>query len=342
MARELRRHNESVRFALLAVAALAALSLLASSASAGGGSSESSLQFGYGKNVRYARAIKFCNVYRAEARLRECLTKQLFKLVLESHDSAQELPRIDAYVASSGGYLQRSCHVLMHSVGRRYGARGAPDDRAPARLPPAHERRELLRRLRTRAAHVPRAADRRAQPRGGGGACDGAPTRYQRYSCIHGFGHAYMRLYGEQLPFALHACRLLGPKSAADCAAGAFHDYWIAVSGPRQREAAAKLITSPRVLCAKRPAASCAAAGTAPCSSARRRSPCRRRRRARRVPRTDGSSTAGASPQPSSSAADDPFSRDGPLRRAARRRRRQLRPRRARRPTSRRAPAASG
>ena len=122
MARELRRHNESVRLALLPVAALAALSLLASSASAGGGTGESSLQFGYGKDVRYARAIKFCNVYRADSRLRECLTKQLFELVLESHDSAHELPRIDAYAARTGGYLQRSCHVLMHGVGRRYAA----------------------------------------------------------------------------------------------------------------------------------------------------------------------------------------------------------------------------
>ena len=51
-------------------------------------------------------------------------------------------------------------------------------------------------------------------------ACDGAETRYQRYSCIHGEGHAYMRLDGEQLPFALHACTALGKENAPDCAAG--------------------------------------------------------------------------------------------------------------------------
>jgi hypothetical protein len=81
-------------------------------------------------------------------------------------------------------------------------------------------------------------------------ACNGAPTRYQRYSCTHGFGHAYMRLYGEQLPFALHACKLLGPNSAADCAAGAFHDYWIAVAGLDNARHLARLVTSPRKLCA--------------------------------------------------------------------------------------------
>ena len=29
--------------------------------------------------------------------------------------------------------------------------------------------------------------------------CGGAGTRYQEYSCIHGFGHAFMRIYGDPL-----------------------------------------------------------------------------------------------------------------------------------------------
>jgi hypothetical protein len=250
MAREVRRHNDPVRLALVAVATLAALSLLASSASAGGGGSESSLQFGYGKDVRYARAIKFCNVYRAETRLRECLTKQLFDLVLESHDSAHELPRIDAYVASAGGYLQRSCHVLMHGVGRRYAAAvHVTIGRLLDYLPHTNDANcsagfghGLLMYLAPQIGSL--SPDEAAK------ACNGAPTRYQRYSCTHGFGHAYMRLYGEQLPFALHACKLLGAKSAADCAAGAFHDYWIAVAGLDNARHLATLVTSPRKLCA--------------------------------------------------------------------------------------------
>ena len=205
-----------MRFAPVAVATLAALSLLASSASAGGGPGESSLQFGYGKNVRMARAIKFCNVYRAEAQLRGCLTKQLFQLVLQSHDSAQELPRIDAYVASSGGYLQRSCHVLMHGVGRRYAAAvHLTIGRLLDYLPHTNDANcsagfghGLLMYLAPQIGSL--------SPEEAAKACNGAPTRYQRYSCTHGFGHAYMRLYGEQLPFALHACKLLGPRSAAD------------------------------------------------------------------------------------------------------------------------------
>ena len=253
MAREVRSHNDPVRFALLAVAVLAALSLLASSASAGGGPGDSSLQFGYGKNVRMARAIKFCNVYGAEAQLRECLTKQLFQLVLESHDSAQELPRIDAYVASSGGYLQRSCHVLMHGVGRRYGAAvHLTIGRLLDYLPHTNDANcsagfghGLLMYLAPQIGSL--------SPEEAANACNGAPTRYQRYSCTHGFGHAYMRLYGEQLPFALHACKLLGPEERGRLRGRRVPRLLDRGSGTGQREASRRsLVTSPAKLCPAR------------------------------------------------------------------------------------------
>ena len=60
-----------------------------------------------------------------------------------------------------------------------------------------------------------------------------------------------MRLYSEQLPFALHSCRLLGPANAPDCAAGAFHDYWIAVAGLDDTHRPATSSPLPRVLCAR-------------------------------------------------------------------------------------------
>ena len=61
--------------------------------------------------------------------------------------------------------------------------------------------------------------------------CGGARTRYQEYSCIHGFGHAFMRIYGDEIEPALKLCRALGERAAADCAQGAYHDYWFAVAG---------------------------------------------------------------------------------------------------------------
>ena len=61
--------------------------------------------------------------------------------------------------------------------------------------------------------------------------CGGARTRYQEYSCVHGFGHAFMRIYGDELEPALKLCGELGERAAADCAQGAYHDYWFAVVG---------------------------------------------------------------------------------------------------------------
>jgi hypothetical protein len=237
----------SVRLLSIAIAALA----LAGSASAGGGAGDSNMAFGYGKNVRYSHALKFCDIYRGDAALRSCLSNQLFKLVLSSHDSANELPRIDAYVAKAGGFVQANCHILMHAVGRRYGAAvHLTIDRLLDYLPRTNNANcsagfghGLLIHLAPQIGAL--------SPDEAATACDRAATRYQKYSCVHGFGHAYMRLYAEQLPFALHACRLLGSDKAADCAAGAFHDYWIAISGLDKTHRPKNLITSPRVLCAK-------------------------------------------------------------------------------------------
>ena len=236
-----------VRLLSIVIAALA----LTGSASAGGGAGDSNTDFGYGKNVRYSHALKFCDIYRGDAALRSCLSNQLFKLVLSSHDSANELPRIDAYLAKAGGFAQRNCHLLMHEVGRRYGAAvHLTIGRLLDYLPRTNNANcsagfghGLLIYLAPQVGAL--------SPDEAASACDNAATRYQKYSCVHGFGHAYMRLYGEQLPFALHACRLLGSDKAADCAAGAFHDYWIAVSGLDKTRRPANLITSPRILCAK-------------------------------------------------------------------------------------------
>ena len=61
--------------------------------------------------------------------------------------------------------------------------------------------------------------------------CKTATTRMQRYSCVHGFGHAFMRLNGDEIQPALELCSQLGAASAPDCAQGAFHDYWFAAKG---------------------------------------------------------------------------------------------------------------
>ena len=100
---------------------------------------------------------------------RSCLIDQATLLVEHTNDPANELPRIDAYVHSVGGWLQGNCHVLMHSVGRRYGKTRARDADQPPELPAEDERPGLLGRLRPRDADRARPADPEARPEGCGG-----------------------------------------------------------------------------------------------------------------------------------------------------------------------------
>jgi hypothetical protein len=85
--------------------------------------------------------------------------------------------------------------------------------------------------------------------------CTDAGTRYQRYSCTHGFGHAFMRIHGDRLAPALALCRALGARAAPDCAQGAYHDYWFAVIGADDATLPGRAVTDPRVLCAAQPPA---------------------------------------------------------------------------------------
>ena len=232
---------------LVAAATAAAAGLTATAAFAGGGFQGPT--FGYGRYIREARAFRFCENF--PARYRSCLSDQALWLVVHTHDPAHELPRIDRYAHSVGGFLNNNCHILMHPVGRRYARR-------------IHL---TLARLRD---YLPRTNDPgcsagfahglimylgpqivRMGPKGAAAACRKAATRYQRYSCVHGLGHAYMRLFGELVSPSVAACAALGPADAADCAQGAFHDYWIAVAGLDQTHRPADTTTSPRKLCGR-------------------------------------------------------------------------------------------
>jgi hypothetical protein len=92
-----------------------------------------------------------------------------------------------------------------------------------------------------------------ARPREAATVCADARTRFQRYSCVHGFGHAFMRLYEDQLEPALELCSALGSNEAPDCAQGAYHDYWFAVLGADDAILSEKPVTDPRRLCGTQP-----------------------------------------------------------------------------------------
>src|SRR3954451_21101065 len=81
--------------------------------------------------------------------------------------------------------------------------------------------------------------------------CEGLPTRLRQFTCVHSLGHALMRGYHETLPLAVRACTRLGAAHAADCAQGAFHDYWIALRGADETQSPVHAVRSPRKLCAQ-------------------------------------------------------------------------------------------
>src|SRR5919197_3349977 len=106
------------------IVAVAAASLLANPAVALGSGGLGDAEFGNGKYPLESRTFSGCARFTATLPFfRSCLIDQATLLVEHTDDPANELPRIDAYVHTVGGWLQGNCHVLMHTVGRRYGAR---------------------------------------------------------------------------------------------------------------------------------------------------------------------------------------------------------------------------
>ena len=220
-----------VRSALVIVAVLASAPV----ALAGGG--PEGPRFGYGPQVNEARAVLFCDALKARPRAQQtCLVTQLLRLVRRTNDPAAELPRIDRYAHSTGGLLLQSCHILMHSVGQRFAAGrklslGDLNDVLPRSNDPSCSAGFAHGLIIYLGPQLDRAGPRAAEA-----ACSKVATRYRRYSCVHGLGHAYMRLSGERFAVALKACTVLGPVNAPDCAQGVFHDYWITLGDRPQAQ----------------------------------------------------------------------------------------------------------
>ena len=180
-----------------------------------------------------------------------CYAKALLAAVEASGDPAREVPRLDAQTRAAGGFVAAACHVLMHSVGRTY------------------TRRHRVT-LATLQRYLPRSNDSgcsagfghglimalgpqimRAGPEGALKTCLQLATRVRQYTCVHGLGHAYMRMFSDDLKYALPRFRALGPAAAPDCAQGAFHDYWISRSGRDGTKKAPGASSSPRVVCGR-------------------------------------------------------------------------------------------
>jgi hypothetical protein len=198
--------------------------------------------------------VEYCGEF-ADDDARQCYSREFLALMDGQKDPRPAVARITDAARSESGFLLENCHVVMHTVGRTY-ARDAgvtlaslmnylPADNDPGC--PAGFAHGLV----TGVAPDIDASN----PREAASACDGAATRFQRYSCVHGFGHAFMRLYDDQLEPALELCTALGPGSAPDCAQGAYHDYWFAVVGADEAVIEGEVVKDPYRLCAAQPEA---------------------------------------------------------------------------------------
>ena len=212
------------------------------------------LDAGEGRSGAPARVIEPRQCRRlADDQARACYA-QVFEAMLDPRsDPRPVVGTISDMAWSEGGFLLANCHGVMHSVGRAYA-------------------RDAGLTLATLMRYLPRTNDPGcsagfahglvtavapdidpAHPREAAAVCADAGTRYQRYSCTHGFGHAFMRIYADRLGPALGLCRALGPRFAADCAQGAYHDYWFAAVGVDDAKLPEGAVTDPRRLCRAQP-----------------------------------------------------------------------------------------
>jgi hypothetical protein len=189
----------------------------------------------------------------SEEDARGCYARAFSAMVGTERDPRPVVETIADMAWSQGGFLLENCHGVMHTVGRHYARRGGvtlatlmnylPKSNDPGC--PAGFAHGLVTAV---GPDIDTGDPERAVT-----VCGEAGTRYQRYSCIHGLGHAFMRIYADNLSPALGLCAELGPRAAPDCAQGAYHDYWFAAIGADDATLPDGAVTDPRRLCGAQP-----------------------------------------------------------------------------------------
>ncbi|MBE2320007.1 hypothetical protein DVA67_028845 [Solirubrobacter sp. CPCC 204708] len=185
---------------------------------------------------------------------RACYSRELAAIVNGAGDPLAAVEGItQAAYADQGGFLLANCHGIMHTVAREYALRtGLKLDKLMDSLPRTNDPGCSAGYAHGLVTAVAPEIER-AGPKVANRLCANSETRYQRYSCTHGFGHAFMRLNNEAIAPSLQMCEELGSDAAADCSQGIYHDYWFAVNGIDATKKPAKLVTDPRELCGAQP-----------------------------------------------------------------------------------------
>jgi hypothetical protein len=238
-----------VRRVIFGVLVLAALAASAAACSGGGDEPESSPPSRSAETTS-EQGLEACGAIEADDAARECYAQALAALFEGEDDPSGPLE--DAAVAAYSdptGRLLGDCHGLMHTVGREFAAKHEVTLASlMTYLPQSNEPGCAAGFAHGLVTGVAPQIDL-SRPSEAAAVCDDTETRYQRYSCIHGFGHAFMRLVRENLDEALRLCAALGDANAPDCSQGSFHDYWFAVIGADNTEPPEEVTNDPVELC---------------------------------------------------------------------------------------------
>jgi hypothetical protein len=184
---------------------------------------------------------------------RSCFSQRFLGVLDGRDDPRPGVQAISALAWDEGGFLLTNCHVIMHTVGRRYARDGDVTlANLMEHLPLSNDPGCSAGFAHGLVTGVAPDLDP-SHPAESASVCADADTRWQRYSCVHGFGHAFMRLYADELKPALELCVELGTGAAPDCAQGAYHDYWLAVIGADDATLRGRPVTDPRRLCGAQP-----------------------------------------------------------------------------------------
>ena len=184
---------------------------------------------------------------------RDCYIEAFTTLVRGEEDPRPAVEAIADAAWKEGAGLLSDCHGIMHTVGRTYAAEaGLELGSLMGVLPQSNDPGCSAGFAHGMVTAVAPDIDP-TRPGEAARVCGGSGTRYQEYSCVHGFGHAFMRVYGSKVDAALDLCSGLGPRAAPDCAQGAYHDYWFAMAGYDDAEPPEEAIRDPRVLCGDAP-----------------------------------------------------------------------------------------
>jgi len=185
---------------------------------------------------------------------RSCYARELDKIVNEAADPLAAVEGItNAAYADQSGFLLANCHGIMHTVAREYALRTKLTlaklmDALPRTNDPGCSAGYAHGLVTAVAPEIEASGPQVANE-----LCSSSQTRYQRYSCTHGFGHAFMRLTNDTIGPSLEMCRQLGSAAAPDCSQGVYHDYWFAVNGIDETTKPKDAVTDPRELCAAQP-----------------------------------------------------------------------------------------